>query len=896
MFSPGSHLGPYEVLAPIGSGAMGEVYRARDSRLGRDVALKVLPSEHSSDPQRLRRFETEARAVASLNHPHILGVFDIGSGDGATWVAFELLEGRTLRVALAGGPLPPRKVVEYGVQICRGLAAAHEKGILHRDLKPENLFLTKDGQVKILDFGLAKLRVSDEKADSVKSRISTATEAGVVLGTTGYMSPEQARGQTADARSDVFALGAVLYEMLSGRRAFEGDTPADTLSAILHSDPPEIATATGPPPPGLERVVRRCLEKDPEERFHSARDVAFALEALSGSGPGTEPAAAGLRRRWLLAGAALVAAAAAGLIAVMVARWAPRSPDLPPPRLVSLTSMRGVEGWPAFSPDGEQVAFNWQGEKLDNWDVYLKMVGSPEIRRLTTDPAVESRPSWSPDGRQIAFLRGRFEGTALHPYGFATIHLVSPLGGPARKLSDFPAANSDPPSWSPDGRWLATTRAASPAEPEFEGVYLVPVQGGEPRRLALPKMAHGSYNPRFSPYGRHLAYKACPFIGACSLYVVGLDADYTPTGPPHRLTQPSILLDEGVGHAWTRDGKSLVYPLGLTGTLWRVGIAGDRPPERIELVAGLGVGYPATVTSRDRLAFGRGVGLEIDIYRFQTGRPIEPVVASSLAADNNPHFSPDGQRIAFESDRSGEGEIWLAEADGSNPVQLTHGPGQMQGTPRWSPDGQRIAFDSQGPDGHWDIWTIDADGLTPRRLTHDPGDENAPSWSRDGRFVYFFAAGNDGPDVWRVPAAGGPGERLTHGCLAQESLDGKTLFYKRRHEDSPLLARPLEGGPERQVLDCVLGGHSFAVGAAGIYHLGCAREARGIASEDSPARSRTELLLLDPATGRKWQLARLERVLSGMGLAASPDGTTILYVRGLLMPEGVDLMMIENFQ
>jgi TolB-like protein/tetratricopeptide (TPR) repeat protein len=304
--SPGTRLGPYEVLSPLGAGGMGEVYRARDTRLGRDVALKILPEERSSDPERLRRFETEARAVASLNHPHILALYDVGTHDGVPYAVMELLEGRTLRTALARGPLPPRKVVDYGVQICRGLAAAHERGIIHRDLKPENLFVTRDGQIKILDFGLAKLTGPVEGGDTAHSQIPTATEPRLVMGTAGYMSPEQARGRPADARSDLFSLGAILYEMLSGRRAFSRDTSADTLSAILNEDPPEIQPGSGSVPPGLERVVRRCLEKSPQERTQTVRELAFALEALSTAG-GALPRS----RRGLWAGAAALAVLAA---------------------------------------------------------------------------------------------------------------------------------------------------------------------------------------------------------------------------------------------------------------------------------------------------------------------------------------------------------------------------------------------------------------------------------------------------------------------------------------------------------------------------------------------------------------------------------------------------------
>src|SRR5271155_5589353 len=288
-FTPGSKLGPYEIVSVIGAGGMGEVYRAHDSRLGRDVAVKVLPDVFGHDRDRLARFEQEARAVAALNHPNILAVFDIGESSGTHYIVTELLEGDTLRGKMSGGALPVRRVQEYALQIAQGLAAAHDKGIIHRDLKPENIFLTKEGRVKILDFGLAKLapNARGAKGESGQSdgltMTSSPTEAGMVMGTAGYMAPEQVRGSAIDSRTDIFAFGAVLYEMVSGQRAFKRDTAAETMTAILKEDPPELSELNHPVSPGLERIIRRCLEKNPEQRFQSAKDLAFALDALSGT-------------------------------------------------------------------------------------------------------------------------------------------------------------------------------------------------------------------------------------------------------------------------------------------------------------------------------------------------------------------------------------------------------------------------------------------------------------------------------------------------------------------------------------------------------------------------------------------------------------------------------------
>src|SRR5271170_6341110 len=345
----GTKLGPYEIVGPLGAGGMGEVYRARDTRLGREVALKVLPESFSRDADRLRRFEQEARAVAALNHPNILAIHDIGEQDGSPFIVSELLEGASLRTELDHGPLPPRKASDYAAQIAQGLAAAHDKGIVHRDLKPENIFFTKEGRVKILDFGLAKLapdaRGAKNESDGL-TLTSSQTEAGMVMGTAGYMAPEQARGSGVDSRTDIFAFGAVLYEMICGKRAFSRDSAAETMTAILKEDPPELNEMEHPVSPGLERIVRRCLEKQPEQRFQSAKDLAFALEALSGTTSSGSTSRTGAyaaieakpeKPRWL----GYVAAAALSLALGAAIAWYLRPAPSPPATFNRVSFHRG---------------------------------------------------------------------------------------------------------------------------------------------------------------------------------------------------------------------------------------------------------------------------------------------------------------------------------------------------------------------------------------------------------------------------------------------------------------------------------------------------------------------------------------------------------------------------
>jgi hypothetical protein len=450
--SPGGSLGPYEVLSSLGAGGMGEVYRARDRRLGRDVALKVLRGDAASDARRLRRFETEARAVAALSHPNITAVHDVGSDDGVPYVVFELLSGETLRERLCRGAVPYRKAVELGIQVCQGLAAAHARGILHRDLKPENLFLTRRGPLKILDFGLAKLTLGAEAGEG-HSTGETETQPGVLMGTVGYLSPEQAFGRPADARSDVFAAGVVLYEMISGRRPFHADTPPETLAAILRKDPPELTSPFGPVPPGLERIVRRCLEKEPEDRFQSARDVAFALEALSDVASADPLRAAGGRRGLRLSlrvGPRGLVLAGLGLLAGLSGTWilAQRLKPRELPRITQLTFRRGLVDSARFAPDGRTVVVSalWDGKPAEIFRIRLEdlepePVGVVGARLL----AVSSKA-------ELAVLLGRPDEKGWIRRG--TLARVPFSGGAPRRLLEYVTAAD----WSPDGSELAVLR------------------------------------------------------------------------------------------------------------------------------------------------------------------------------------------------------------------------------------------------------------------------------------------------------------------------------------------------------------------------------------------------------------------------------------------------------
>ena len=871
----GTRLGPYEVLGPLGAGVMGEVYRARDTRLGRDVAIKVLPADRLADEAQRARFVREARAASALNHPHIVTIYEIEEAEGIDFIVMELVPGKTLDALIPGQGMRSSEALRIAIPLADAVAAAHAAGIVHRDLKPANVMVTPDGVVKVLDFGIAKLTREDATTLDVQARLSRS---GAAAGTPAYMSPEQASGGAIDARTDVFSFGAMLYEMVTGRKPFRGGSIAETFAALLKEEPDPPTELAPDVPEELERIILRCLRKERERRFQHMGDVKVELQEVKQESVSKASARAGAasarrrsRRRWIaLVAAGCLVLAAAGAVTVSHLRRG----KLPEPRVVLLAPSRSTIGG-TFSPDGTQIAFGSPGERGDNVDIWLKIVGEAETRRLTSAPGLDVYPAWSPDGKQIAFVR---QGQGASSSG---VYLVSPLGGQPRRLSEFPARLQL--SWSPDGRWLAAGKVGMEGD-EARGIHLIPAGGGEPRAATFPGPHAFDVFPAFSPDGHALAYASCAGerVWVCDLYVLSLDSESRPRGVARVLTRQRFWSE---GLAWARDGRSIVYGDGSS-YLWRVHADGSSPPERVEL-AGRGASYPFTVSSRDRLGFVRGLD-DVDIYRFQAGMAAATPLLASTAWDCLPQYSPDGLRIAFGSSREGVTlEIWLADADGSNPTRLTRGPGRAQGSPRWSSDGRLIAFDSQGEDGRYDVWTIGVDGSGLHRVTHDPSNENVPSFSRDGRWVYFGSDRTGRYEVWRVAASGGAEEQVTRdgGYLPFESIDGRTLYYTRAPGQAPVLARPTAGGEERTIIGCAPASFGYAVGPEGVFHLDC----------QIPADPSQRILRRwDAGTGKDRPLATLDTgAWAALGLSVSPDGRSILYTRATWSQ---DLMTIENFR
>jgi Tol biopolymer transport system component/DNA-binding winged helix-turn-helix (wHTH) protein len=616
----------------------------------------------------------------------------------------------------------------------------------------------------------------------------------------------------------------------------------------------------------------RFIERVPGKGY---RFVAAATSAQ----PNVSLPAASRRRLWLAGVAALlVLLVASG--AFMISRpAAPAASAL----AVPLTRFKGVEREPTLSPEGTQVAFAWDSENEDNFDIYVMVIGDTTPKPLTTDPAPEFAPQWSPDGRFISYVRVQPGGT------WHQLRVMSALGGGDRPVSDFPAWYQS--SWSPDGKHLAAGRAVLPgSKPRDNGIYLVPLEGGDARPLTFPETGR-DYSPAFSPDGRHLAYAACrdtTFSFDCHVRVLDLDEGWRPVGGGRQLTRESQRRISGI--SWSRDGRLVMYAAGLAASrVWRVPADGSDPPEAVP-EAGNGGTYPTTARMSDRLVFSRTASPNA-IYRFEEGRSAVPVAQSS-GSDGQPEFAPDGKSFAFCSGRSGTAEIWVAPADGSSATQVTRNAGREQCSPAWSRDGNRLAYDSVGADGTWQIWTIGVDGSSRRQVTYPPNDHYVPRWSRDGQWI-LASSGQRPRNIVRIREATGEIQPITtqgSGHAAYESPDGLGILFPASNSDGPLLFQAFAGGASRTILPCIARGSSIAPAPQGIYYLACLA---------APATSQP-IRLFDPATGIDRPVGLLEEynrprdfyAANFRKITVSPDGRSILYQRR--RPTVGDLMLIET--
>jgi Tol biopolymer transport system component len=758
MIPIGTRLGPYEILAPLGAGGMGEVYRARDTKLDRDVAVKVLPAELAGNPEALARFEREARAVAQLSHPHILAIHDFGRYGETAYAVMELLEGETLRARLAHGALGARKAVELAAQIAAALAAAHEKGIVHRDLKPDNVFVTREGRAKLLDFGLAK------KSGPASGPLATTqnTGAGTVLGTVGYMSPEQVRGEAVDHRSDIFSFGAVLYEMLTGRRAFVRETAAESMAAILKEDPPEIAASGSAVSPALQRIVQHCLEKKPDERFQGARDLAFALEnALGSSSPaGEKLVAPASKRRFHPAWWAVL-----GLGLGMVLAWVSLDREEPTAAVaVRLLTHGGHDTSPAASPDGQTIAFT---SELDGRpQIWLKQIRGGEEMALTSGPDDDAR--FSPDGSSVLFTRTEGDSTSLYR--------TTLMGSDPHKVVED-ATQGD---WSPDGKWIAFLRAGREKSDQHIALCIVDLGGSSVRELARFEGRFVAY-PRWSPDGRHILLTSARSFtpGGIRRFRI-VDAK----DGSSREIRPPRDFDILSSAAWTST-EEIVY---LQAELFTADGTAVSPARAFRQNVRTGACQPlfwvayfggvVDLLPDGRVIFDAMGGCQNLREYSLDGRPPPRWLTRGNSSDRQPVFSPEGDWVVFSSDRSGNLDLWAVSTRTGALRSITDDQA-TDWDPGFSPDGRTLLW-SADRSGNLEIWASNPDGTGARQISHDGEDAENPTQTRDGKWIVYCSSSTKHFGIWKIHPDGSGAQQLTRdatAALPEVSPDGTYVLY-----------------------------------------------------------------------------------------------------------------------
>jgi serine/threonine protein kinase len=885
----GSVLGPYELLAQIGAGGMGQVYRARDTRLGRIVAIKVLPPHRFAVGDFSDRFRREARAISSLSHPNICALFDVGETEmelggqrvTVSYLVMEYLEGETLRARMKRG-LAARQSLDIAVQIANGLAAAHRKGLVHRDLKPENVFVNPDGVVKILDFGLVKA-VDDAESTGVDRHEANTlrhTEPGTVVGTAHYMSPEQIRGETIDHRSDIFSFGVVLYEMLAGAAPFDGTSPFETMAQVLTVEPPDLAALIPELPPGVSEIVERCLAKPVEDRFVSARDLAFSLEAISrgsrppsslprltprpGSSSGVRPAERGTRKS--IAGAAILMAAIG--LTIAGGRFLGRHGDDPGPPSTRPLTHSGRDGSPAASPDGRLVAFvsSRDGSKR----IWLKQIADGTEVALTSGPD-DSAPRFSPDGATVLFTRAGTTGSALYriavvggdarktienafagdiaPDGnrvafirnrisgrrFSTLCIGTPGSSAVKEIAATPDDDLGSPRWSPDGEWIAVTR--KPRSTTAASIVLVSPDGAKQRVVSRPEVHSLLSAVAWTGDSRSLVFTELELITAVSqrtrggtarvlLYDLSSETFKTLLWNPHASTDAVDLLPDG-----------------------RLLFSEDFTRQNLQEIRLAGAGETRGPNGDETHWLTRGT-----------------------AIDRQPSYSADGRRIVFTSDRSGNADVWEITLETGAVRRLTDDPA-VDWDPMLLADGSLLWSSSRS--GHFEAWHAAVDGGGARQVTTDGFDAENPSAPRDAGWIYYDSSHPEKEGLWRVRPDGSNAAKVIGGETAhpEVSADGEYVLYHRPEEGGGTATVEVLRVSDGVVFPLVRGLQGFDPGRA--RWLG---NTRTVVYSADDGRGRAGIFEQEFVPGRdtlasRRPLAGFDRETTLDTYAISPDGT-----------------------
>jgi Tol biopolymer transport system component len=881
----GSRLGPYEILAALGAGGMGEAYRARDTRLGREVAIKVLPAALSSDPERLKRFEREARSASSLNHPNIVTIYDIGSEGGVSYIAMELVKGEPLRVELVEGALPVRRLLHIGAQIAEGLAKAHAAGIVHRDLKPENVMVTEDDHVKILDFGLAKLTQPEGSSGggtTIAPTVSGATQEGVIVGTVGYMSPEQAVGGSIDYRSDQFSFGSILYEMATGRRAFQRGSAPQTLTAIIQDDPESIAEVNPKVPVPVRWIIERCLAKATRDRYASTEDLAHDLstvrdrlsEATSGSGVVAEPTPVRRRRWWIPAAAVAVVALAAA-----AAVWRLRQSDyfwknpLIGATFTRLTDWEGTELDARISSDGKFVTF--LADREGPFDAWVTQIGSGEFLNLSKgrfpELLVEELPNvgFSDDAAHVWL---RVTGKVDSPTGgrwTSSVWLVPTLGGAPRPF----LANGNLAVWSPD-RSRIVYHTPAPGDP----IFVADRNGGNPKQIFIDKPGFHNHYPTWSPDGRFIY-----FVGGIA-GTLDMDIWRIPAagGVPERLTFHRAR----VAHPTLIDDRTLIYTVYTAAS--GVALYGLDVERRIPHVVSFGLEeylsisadadgrrLAATVANPSRNLWTAPISdrvveeADVKSFRLPAGR------ASA------PRFGPD--YLLYLSSKGAANGLWKLKENLATELWKAS-QGAVTVTPAVSSDGAQIAFAIRG-EGQPRLHVMAADGTNVRALDESILVSDAPSWSPDGKWIAVCGIEGKANTLFKVPVDGGPPVRLVEGVTYAPvwSPDGSVVAYTEA-----------AGGATSQVKAVTPDGKPVSLpdlwvraGGGDRYRFVGGR--KELVVIQGPVRHQ-DFWLVDLVTGNRRQLTKLRPGFETRSFDISPDGKQILFDR---YRENSDIVLID---